>query len=284
MLTGLAKAMVAAGAMLAAGCSLAVDPDQVQCLVAADCAAIGHPEMECVGSVCVESGQSAFSCMDVEWPPVSSDTVRTSIVATTLAEETPVAGLTVSICNTLIDAECLSPVGQGATNAEGIANLDVVEGFRGHFYVPAIAQTAPYILHMNPPPNPAESSTLVGNLVITNLETIAGIAMLAGETFVPNRGHLFFSARGCDGELLPGVRVSIVDAAGDVVVAYLGVNGTPNTNLDSTGANARGAVINLQPGFVTVRGSHDDVGKIFEQVLLVKENTITTTQIVPSTF
>jgi hypothetical protein len=285
MLTGLVRTLTAASAMLAAGCSLAVDPDQVQCLVQADCAAIGYPDMECVGSVCVSPQQTAFACQDVEWPPAStSEMVRISITALALGTDQPVSGLTVNICNTLIDAQCSNPVGQSATNSEGVANLDVLEGFRGHFLVPAIAETAPYILHMNPPPNPAAASTLQGNLTITNLTNVAGLAMLAGETFVADRGHLFFSTRDCEGNLLPGVSVNVVNAPPEAAVAYLGTNNNPDPNLESTGANSRGAVINLQPGFVTVQGIHDEYGQIFEQTLLVSANTITSTPIVPSPF
>jgi hypothetical protein len=273
-------------ATVGAACSLVVDVENGQCEVSADCAELGHPELQCVDSVCSAEGVPAeLACRSIPWIPASAtETVATEVFARAL-NEAPVPDLQIQVCDTLNDPGCASPLAQSTTDASGVAKLDVLQGFRGHLFLPSLsAQQAPYIVHMNPPPDPEATETLRTTITVTDLATMRGIATVGGRVLIEGRGHLFFTTPGCDFRPLSGVRLEIGDPAGEVVVAYLGTNGLPDLGLQSSGASGRGAVINLQPGFVTVRAYHDAVGKIFEQAMLVAADTITSSQIVPSLF
>lgn len=252
----------------------------------ADCEALGASGLECVDSVCVASSVSpTFACQSTPWPPLSEAGIQASVVARSLTVEQPVAGLQVSACDTLIDPTCSSPRAQAVTNSDGVATLDVVEGFRGHFFVPANeGLNAPYLLHLFPPPDPNVVPSLQGALIITNLQTMRDIGAVGGVDVLPNRGHLFFTAMGCDFQPLPGVVVSVPDAAEEALVAYLGANGLPDQSLTSSSATGIGVAINLEPGFTTVRARHLEAGEIFEQVIYVAPDSITTARIVPSVF
>lgn len=276
----------ASTSLMLASCSLTIDTDRVQCHATSDCADLGFPDMECQESLCVVPEETPFSCLDVEWPLQGTESVETKITARSLVPE-PVPGLTIKMCNTVLDTGCESPLAESVTDVDGIATQSVVAGFRGHFFLPSqSAAQAPYILHMTPPPNPEAPSTLESGITITSLQTIKDLSAVAQQPFVDGRGHFFFTARGCDGQVLSGVKITIVDAPEDLVVAYLDTTGLPDLSLadSGTGASGRGAIINVQTGFVTVRASHDDVGKIFEQVLLFAADTVTTTTVVPSVF
>jgi hypothetical protein len=272
MVSGLVRLTVVASAVFAASCSLAVDPDQVQCEVSADCAAIGFPDSDCVNAVC--AGSIALGCGSVDWPAPASGSAQVSIRAADVSNQ-PAPGIEIYACRALSSGDCTGDALAGpiTTATDGTAKFAVGEGFRGHFFAPTadFGLQAPYILNMHPPPDSTKAHTLFANLTVTSIAFLEGIAStLDGITVTPDQALLFFSTRDCQGELLSGVSVQVGEAPGNLQVVYLGTNGAPDQSLSETGTGAygRGVLINIPPGRLPVRGFQKGVKNIHQTMLL----------------
>lgn len=286
MVSALVRATVVASAVLAAGCSLTVDPDQVQCRVAADCAEIGFPDSDCINDVC--AGSLALSCANDVWPPAVSAQVQVSIKTENIATS-DLPNVPIYVCAPFSPGDCTLDAVAGpvyTTQADATANFSVAQGFRGHFFVPGdeTAKRSPYLLNMHPPPDPEHPETLSATLRITDIATLTGIAnTLTGVEVIPDRSLLFFSVRDCQGTLLEGVTVVVGQGLDEVKAVFIGTNGTADTNLTKTGTAGRGVLINIPEGLLPV-SAYFNGQKIFQQSLSFETNTITSTSIVPSKY
>jgi hypothetical protein len=275
-----------ASAVFAAGCSLTVDPDQVQCRVAADCAEIGFPDFDCINDVC--AGSIALNCANVDWPPIGSGQVQVSIRTENIGMNM-LPNVPVYACAPFTPGDCTQDPIAGpvyTTQADATAKFSVTEGFRGHFFVPGddAAGRSPYLLNMHPPPDPDHPETLSATLRITDIATLTGIAkMLTGVQIIADRSLLFFSVRDCQGNLLEGVTVEVGQGLDEVKPVFIGTNGTADTNLTKTGTAGRGVLINIPAGLLPVSAFLNGE-KIFQQSLSFETNTITSTSIVPSKY
>ena len=275
-------AFVVALLVTSGACSLVIDTDPVQCQQAADCAALGYPGAECVDNLC--AADTAFLCRDVPFPEQTGETVDFSLKVVNLVNQQPYPGLTVRACLNL-DPGCGNPVGETMTDTAGDFTLALEEGFLGHLYIPPPPEDpdlVPLNAHIFPPPSNDPAVPVRAGLVVTRLETITGLATLAGRTIEPGTGHLFFTAINCQGLPLEGVTVSSSVQTPETLVAYLGTSGQPDLALLGTGTTGQGAMINVPGGFVTISGLHKDKGLIFEQSVLVAADEITSVPIVPS--
>lgn len=289
MVSALARLAIVASAMLAAAsCSLVVNPDQIQCEVAEDCAAIEYPDSRCIDNLC--TGSFKFDCSEIPWLDENASDVAVSIGAFNL-ETAAVTNVAFKVCGSG-DTNCnLGNITSDPTGLDGRTTVNVSEGFRGRFFSSSDtpATQAPYFLHMNPPPDPSKPDTLVPNVTMIGLAQVTGIATTVGVEHDPALGHLFFAARDCQGDVLPGVSVFAENAQG-VEVAYLGNNRIPDPSLTETGIQGGGAMINIPTNNVgepprthTITAYHNNK-KIFQQPLLFSSGVITSTQIVPSDF
>jgi hypothetical protein len=284
MVSALVRLVMVASAVLATACSLAVDPDQVQCEVAADCAAIGEADRRCIDNLC--TGSFKTDCGEIPWAEeVNSEKVDVSIGGFT-KDTAAVDGIVITACG---NSTCTPPADVSeATGLDGRTSVTVHQGFRGRFEFPTpdAAVRASYILHMHPWPDPLEPDTLLANAVIIPLSEISDIAsQLPVAAHQPELGHLFFAIRDCEGEILEKVTVQLQDAAANVQVVYLGTNLNPDLSLSETGTGAQGGGVmyNIPTGLGTIYAYYDGK-KIFQQTLVFKAETITTTQIVPSIY
>jgi len=267
------------------GCSLLVDADEVQCNVAADCAERGFGSAECVDSFCVaaELADPRFGCRDSDWPEMSAEETELDLIVQTLVGQTPYGGLTLQVCP-LRDAACEQPIGSVTTEADGRARVVVPFGFRGHFFAPPPADNptlAPRILHIFPPPGSRPSDD-PESLLVTTLAEVTGLVQLAGGSLVEGTGHFFFTVADCQGQPLESASVSSSVVTPDVFITYVGATGLPDPGLSGTSTIGQGALLNLPPGFVTVRAIHEQEGKVFEQAVLVAADTITTATMIVS--
>jgi hypothetical protein len=289
MVSVLVRLAIVASAMLAASCSLVVDPDQVQCEVTEDCAAINHPDSRCIENLC--TGSFKMDCSEVPWIDENdANGVAVSIGAFSL-ETVAVPNVEFKVCGSG-DPECsMGGTTSAPTDQDGRTSVNVSEGFRGRFFAASTTPLtrAPYFLHMNPPPDPSKEDTLLPNVTVIGLGQVSGIATTVGVTHKPELGHLFFAARDCQGDILPGVSVFAEGAQG-VEVAYLGNNRIPDPSLTETGIQGGGAMINIPvnqvdepPRTHTITAYHNNK-KIFQQPLLFAPGVITSTQIVPSDY
>ena len=272
-------------ALLATGgaCSLVVDTDNAQCQQAADCAALGFPDSECIDSLCV-AADSTFACRSAPFPEPAAETVDFSLKVVTLVGQMPYEGITVQACPNL-DATCANPIAETTTDAAGDFSLELQEGFRGHLFLPPPKndpELAPLKAHIFPPPSNDPSVPVRAGLVVTTLTVVGGLAQLAGATLEGGTGHLFFTAIDCEGLPLAGVTVTPSTQTAGTMVAYMGASGQPDLSLVGTGSTGQGAIVNVPDGFVTIRGVHETEGLLFEQSVLVAPDTITSVPIVPS--
>ncbi len=270
-------------------CTLLYPTDSVQCTRSADCDRLGFEGMDCVDSVCAErpnpidAGIDPFLCRKEAWPETSAESVmvRGSIVK--LIGRVPYEGLAISACPSL-DIECATPTQTSTSDSKGLFTIQVETGFRGHFFVPpplAEPTLAPLKAHLFPPPASGSQETPFP-FVVTDFATLNQLATIANLTIVQGAGVIFFGALDCDGLPIPNVSVTAATTMAETRTIYLSENGVPEPARISTSSSGEGALFNVPPGFVTIRGTHETEGLLFEQPVLIAADTITVVPIVPS--
>jgi hypothetical protein len=238
----------------------------------------------CIDELCVPEEENAFSCRDRAWPSPSSAIVNFSLSVADLVGDVPRDGVIIQACPNF-DPNCQSPIDEATTDAEGNFTMPLQEGFRGHLFVPSPPSDpalAPLKAHLFPPPDSDPSVPVRADLRVTTLPIVSALAALLNASVVAETGHVFFTAIDCDGAPLDDVAVSASVVTAETTTAYIGASGQPDKSLIGTGPAGQGAIINLPPGFVTIRGVHAIEGKIFEQSAVVAADTITSVPIVPS--
>ena len=273
-------------ATLSTGCSALVDPATTQCGDDSDCAGAGEQNLQCLDGICIEAEADVtpFSCRDEPWPAVGDDVVEYELRVADLVQQQPLADLVVVACANL-DANCESPIAEAVSDETGAFTLSLTEGFRGHLHVPPPATDpplAPLYAHLYPPPSNDPDVPVRADLAVTHLAVVAGLAMLAGIPMVAGTGHVFFTAIDCQGNPLSGVTITPALQTEETLVSYLGASGQPDLALIGTGPAGQGSILNLPPGFVTIRGVHESEGLVFEQSAVIRPDTITSVPIVPS--
>jgi hypothetical protein len=290
-------------------CSLVFPADTLQCKIDQDCADRGFAGMQCAEGLCIadasggggaggqggEGGQGGaggeggtvgpWDCQaTVEWALEDQATPATvSLAVLTLIGQEPFPGLTFQICPQF-DPDCQNPLGSGTSDANGTLSLEVHVGFRGHFFAappPTFPEMAPTLLYQFPPPV-ADMGEANGNINITTLAEMQVIANIAQETIVPGNGHIFFTALDCNGDRAEGVTLTIDGAGDDTFTVYVSESGNPSAMLPSTTSRGEGAIVNVPPDFITVTGTHDDYGDVFQSTVQIQADSITGVPIVAS--
>ncbi len=222
---------------------------------------------------------------DVVW--VREDLDRPAVVkinVVTLLGQVPFEGLEVFACPPF-DLTCQNPISTGTSDAQGILSMDVYVGFRGHFFAPPTADMpdiAPTLVFVFPPPTGEEMGVVDGNVNVTSIAEIRSIGMLENVEVVDGLGHLFFTALDCDGQRAPGISTSAGTVDPKSINIYITDSGLPSKTISATTNRGEGAILNLPPGFVTISGVSEDVGKVFEETVLIAADTITGVPIVAS--
>ncbi len=273
---------ILASLLLAASCSLTVDVQEHQCEEAADCASL--PGTECIDFACITVvPETQFSCRDEPWKVLdTSKQLEYEFTMIALSTNNPVVGATMHECNTLFDRECDEPVETQVSDEEGKVRFQLPQGFRGHIFAPGTSNYAPMIAQIFPPPDEDDPTTLASPINRANLSELYAAAATVGVEILPGNGSYLFTVNDCFRELLPGVQLSTFPELPETAVAYLSESGLPDPTLTATGPAGTGAIVNLPPGNVTIKAIHDDVGVIFEQTVLIVEDTLTGGLILPS--
>lgn len=273
----------------ASSCSLGIDPLTQQCSKDGDCARYGYPNFECIESLCVEKKDepvdARFACAKDKWVEESdSKTVSYDFVVSNLMGAHPYKGMTVYMCPSF-DTDCEEPEAKAVTDSKGRVSFDLPVGYRGHLYLPT-PEDDPTIIpvdaHVFPPPSKKKSLVRRKGMVVATSQVMEQLAALDGAKVVPDTGHLSFTALDCDAEPLAGVEVQVAKENGETWHIYAGEGGLPDPHLHATGASGRGAILNLPLGYCIVTATHPDYGKIFDQSVVIKKNSVTSVPIVPS--
>lgn len=271
-----------ASLLLGAGCSLTVDVAEHQCEEQSDCSGISGTE--CVDFACVTvAPETQFGCREKPWKVLDqTKLIEQEFTLIALSTNNLIEGSTMYECNTLFDRDCDDPVETQVSDAEGTARFELPEGFRGHIFAPGTSNYAPVIIQLFPPPDSEDPNTLKSPVNRANFSEIYAAAALVGVEVESGTGAFIFTAHDCFRELLEGVQLSTFPELPSTAAAYLSESGLPDPTLTATGPAGTGAIVNLPPGNVTIKAVHDDVGVIFEQTILVVEDTLTAGLIIPS--
>jgi len=165
-----------------------------------------------------------------------------------LVSGAPVLGLTAKVCRRL-DVNCLSPITTVTGDDAGILSATVPSGFDGFFEVEK-AGYCTALVYM-------ESAVTAPTVRISANLAQPAIVTFLKEAAYPDanldKGVSFISTLDCAGRLSDGVNVVSAEDAATTTI-YL-VNGSPSIKVDRTGGEGRAAVVDLVPGFSTVRCS-----------------------------
>lgn len=275
-------------------CSLGIDPLTRQCTRDGDCASFGVPSFECIESLCVErepekeeeaEPDPRFSCAEDRWAQEDdSQTIKYDLVVSNLLGSHPYKGMTVYVCPSF-DPDCKKPDAKTVSDDKGRISLELPLGFRGHLALPTPEgdpTIVPVDAHVFPPPSKNKSAVRRKEVVVVSRPVLEQLADLDGAKVVPGNGHLSFTTLACDGELLASVKVEVSKKNKDTWSIYAGASGLPDPQLHATGPAGRGAILNIPPGYRVVTATHPDFGKIFEQSVVIKKDTVTSVPIVPS--
>ena len=266
-------ALIALAASGSFACSLLLGDDSPQCRVDNDCAARGFAGAVCVAEVCqpapadagiaVEASSDAgvdgdgapprtgpFACLGTvqraEAGTGENVTLRVPVID--LVSGAPVPGLSAKVCRRL-DVNCLSPITSVTGDDAGILAASVPFGFDGFFEVEKQGYCTA-LIYMETAVT-APTTRISANLAQPGIVTFLKEAAFPAADL--EKGVSFISTLDCAGRLSDGVNVVSAEDASTTTI-YL-VNGTPSTKVDRTGGEGRAAVVDLVPGFSTVRCS-----------------------------
>ena len=271
-------AIVAMLCLATSACSVAVDPDRVQCETNSDCSARGSAF---AGSVCIESlcqPDPKWSCVGQPRPTAtSSGPFQAPFLIQHLITQNPLTGVNATLCRKL-DVTCDKILGGDIlTDEAGKVSLAVTSGFDGYarFQSPEIA---PALYFFNPP---VISDLPQFSLSIGGPEVIALLALQAGVQQQPDRGVLLINARDCTGA--PAAGVQLTSSEDDALAqSFYSVQGLPSDKATATDSSGYGGVLNAATGTITVTGTVAATGLELGRVtLLAQANTLTYGAVVP---
>jgi hypothetical protein len=266
-------------AVLAAGCSLLIEPQRQQCQVDADCQS-KDPSLAdavCVQSVCEPN--PAWSCLgEVAWPPPSPRKSQVVFRMRDLITDAPLGGVTGRVCNKL-DFDCLRPLASGlVSDSAGTLTFELDSGFDGfvEFGPPG---RMPGVYFFYPPVN---GDREFPSLPLMADRELAFFASQGGRPIAPDRGHVMLGSYDCLYRPADGVVVTSEDADAATAAFYL-VKKVPSFNVDATDSSGRAGLINLRSGSVSITGLlASDQRQIATVGVFVRPGTITYTTMLPA--
>jgi hypothetical protein len=219
-----------------------------------EAAAGSSPGAEAEGFECLDASPDEAAASSGEY--TVSFFLRDSV---TLA---PKGGVKARPCRRL-DSECTSPMGDGATNADGRVAMSLPAGFDGYiqFEGNEIATT----LYFFDPPVSADVPELL--ISVSSPATTAGIVQLTGATPDRDRGFVLLSTYDCKGAAAAGVTITS-GAVGDAAKLFYVRNGLPDTTMTATDETGYAGVVNAAPGAASFTATIGDrtIGSVTVQV------------------
>lgn len=222
----------------------------------------------CLTEACPSAcGDNDWWCLDhpTTFPPQPEPRMFGVIVADP-TRGAVVVGATVKVCAPA-DADCSDPLVVSTVAGNGEALVEVPAHFAGYFELSAPGYTT--TLHY---PR-LDYTTLLADSMPLWPEDFTSEAVGAIASLDPARGIAVMGALGCTGAHTAGVSFH-ADASG-TSTGYLR-EGTFSVSAASTDLSGLGAIVNLPPGNVTLRGEVDALGRTLdERTVVVRPATIT---------
>ena len=264
-------ALALSSLVVSAGCSVALDLDEVQCETDADCDARGG-ELE--GTICVESVCRKPEPEDPKWgcigkvEPLASGEMNTlSSRLLDLITNQPATNITVKLCNKY-DAPCEAPINTPVPDADGVVTVTIpseLEAYldvQGPDYYPTIA----FLDHV------AQDKNEVVYIIPTGI--VEALAVTADVTLDESKGILLGRMTDCTLAPTAGASVSVFPT--DKETRFYTINNTATPDASQTDSAGNSGFINVSPGTVTMTGTVGPMGKTFGTVsTLIRSGTIT---------
>jgi hypothetical protein len=282
--------------LLTGACSLVFPASDKQCETDDDCKARGFVDATCEANACIEPGTSAaggaggqggggatkWGCIgNVEWDAPTSDPVSIHASLRRLLGEDAVVGAPAKVCAPL-DFECVNPISEGVSDAEGDLVLEAHYGFRGYTYVtppPSFADMAPAIIWASPPlfePNPGGTPAH-----LTSEAEIGAVANILQVQVDPQMGHVFGLTVDCLGQVTSGVVIKAGTVGSDTKEYYI-KGSLPSPTATATDDNGQAGFVNLPPGNITITSTSTEAGKYGEITVLIKAGHVTYVALPPT--
>lgn len=261
-------------------CSVLTEPERVQCQTSADCAtlAVGTDarDLMCVNAVCQEN--PTWSCLrGGTWPTPEPGVATVKLSLRGLVDDQPVDTAVGRLCRRL-DYTCNEPLSVSiAADENGAFTLELPIGFDGYIDIRAPGRV-PGLYAFYPAVN---GDREVPWIPMVRPQEIAQFAALGGHPVIEGRGHVMLGAYDCQFQAAQDVQLSSTDMVDGTKAFYL-VGKLPSLTAPATDASGRGGIINLPPGPVTITGNLIDGRKTVTNSVVVRENTITYTTLVPA--
>ncbi len=278
----------------AAGCSLTIDANRVQCSTDQDCKDRGaaFAESRCVASLCqavkivekkpdaaADSGPSSiWSCLYAPPAPAAEPgPFHVVFHLTDVLRSTPQSGVTATLCKKL-DVNCDLPIGSPVTSdANGDVAFDVDKGFSGYVSFTR-SDITPGLFFFD--------SAVNGDLNALPVQIITpaildALTKTVGSPAQPDRGVVLLSTFDCASAGAPGVSY-VADGLDSTAVTFYSVGGLPTSKVDATDSAGYGGFVNVLPGTIAVTAKVKDTGRDLETIsLVVRAGAITYSRLVP---
>lgn len=253
--------------LAAAGCTLVLDPGQVQCETAADCTARDFKGAVCTANVCVAAPpppDPIWGCLGHVPVPMPDPTKKVTLserLALAL-DESAVTTATVDVCDKL-DVDCTGtnpdyPKGL-KPDADGNVTFSVPQGFDGFVRIsgPTIMASRVYV---GQPLMVAPSVKEVRLLQPSDYSALAGVA---GQTVDMSRGTAILLAFDCQGLAVNGVSFESPNADAATQAFYL-INQLPQVppTAKTTDEDGFGGFFNMPVGSAVAK-SYRAAGDVY---------------------
>jgi hypothetical protein len=234
-------------------CSVYVDSDRHQCKAQEDCAALGtaYADYVCKDFLCQAPEapvDQTWACLDATPEPVSGS-VQVNITLVDLLKQTPLEGVTLSLCAKL-DGTCSLPMQpQYVSNSAGQIDVVMPAGFDGYFQADG-AGIYPSLIF---PPS-TRKQRAPSTIPLMAYDFFATMAKGVRATVTADRSAILMTALDCLGRPAAGLQLSSPDIDAETV-SYLIADGMPSRTATVTDESGNGGFVNVPAGTVIINSS-----------------------------
>lgn len=270
--------------LCASGCTVVLDPGEVQCETAQDCEDRGFAGADCTDNVCVK-GDPMWGCLGHVTEPVpdKTKTVEFSIRLVFASDKGPVTAATIDICDKLdLDCAVMSPdVPKGLSpDVDGNVSLSAKQGFDGFLRIKG-ADIMDSLVFVG---RPIVAPPTVKEVRLVRPGEYSAIATLADEQVDPARGSSILLAVDCQALPGSGVRFESPSADAESKLFYL-INQLPTTppQAKKTDVDGFGGFLNMPVGANLAKSFRaDNDAYIGESSFRILANTLSYVQVAPT--
>jgi hypothetical protein len=229
---------------LGSACSVVVDSDRVQCKTNSDCSSQGEAFASYVCSDSVCQPDPTWACLDN--PDVTSaETVHVVFTLLDLLSQKPVPGVRLTLCAKM-DADCLLPIAQYQSDADGKLDIEMPTGFDGYFQTEA-ESVYPTLFF---PPN-TRKQRAKSTLPMVPASFFSTMFSNLGVTVASDRTAIMTTAWDCTAKPAPGMILASPQIDDRAVTYYLH-GGLPSHTAVETDGDGAGGFVNIKAGNAVV--------------------------------